>query len=245
MYAAAQLAYFLARPHAALEHGTASLAVADVLGFENRAVDALLMMAYSADDAGRADDALCLYEQSVERSRRLGDRARLSYALNGLGGRWMEAKPEAGIALFEESLLLAREAGDDDSVAITLQNLARCLLRCGRCPEAAAALREALAIARRIDAARATIYVLEACAALAAADGQGDRAARYLGCADAQWQRIKVDRPIGERPEAERTEAQARAQLGSGSFVAQHAEGLALGLDPAVTEIDAWLGNRA
>ena len=245
LYAAAQLAYFLARPDAAFEHGTASLAVADALGFENRAIDALLMMAYSADDAGRGDDALCLYERSVERSRRLGDRARLSYALNGLGGRWMEPKPEAGIALFEESLLLAREAGDDDSVAITLQNLARCLLRCGRCPEAGAALREALAISRRIGAARATIYVLDACAALAAADGQGDRAARYLGCADAQWQRIKVDRPIGERPQAERTETQARAQLGSGSFVAQHAEGRALELDPAVTEIDAWLGNRA
>ena len=196
LYAACQLAYFLGRVDAAFEHGAASLALADALGFESRAIDALLMMAHSADDAGRGDESLGLYERSVERSRRLGDRARLSYALNGLGGHWAEPKPEAGIALFEESVLLAREAGDDDSVAITLQNLARCLLRCGRCREAGVALREALAIARRIDAARATICVLDTCAALAAAEAQGGRAARYLGCADAQYQRIKIDRLI-------------------------------------------------
>ncbi|HUP07966.1 MAG TPA: tetratricopeptide repeat protein [Caldimonas sp.] len=245
LYAASQLAYFLGRLDAAVAHGAESLAIARARGFENRGIDALLMMGCAADDAGRGDESERLFVEAIEWARRCDDQGRLSYALNGLGGRHMETDPEAGIPLFEESLQLAREVGDEDSVAVTLQNLARCQLRTGRFTQATERLREALQIALRIGATRPTIYVLDACAALAAASGDAAAAARFLGAADAQWQRIKVDRPLAERMQAERTAAQARARLASDAFAAHRTQGEALGLQAAAIEVDAWLAARA
>jgi predicted ATPase/class 3 adenylate cyclase len=244
LYAASQLAFFLGRLDAALAHGADSLSIARALGLEHRAIDALLMMGCATEDAGRVEECQRLYAEAVECARRSEDHGRLSYALNGLGGHHMETDPEAGIPLFEESVQLAREIGDEDSVAITLQNLARCQLRTGRFDEAAGALREALRIGLRIGATRPTMYVLDTCAALAAASGDAASAARFLGAADAQWQRIKVARPLGENVQAERTAAEARERLASDAFAAHRTQGHALGLQAAAAEMDAWLVAR-
>jgi len=244
LYAASQLAFFLGRLDAAMAHGAESLAIARELGFEHRAIDALLIMGCAAEDAGRPDESARVYAEAVERARRFGDHGRLSYALNGLGGHYMETDPEAGIPLFEESLQLAREVGDEDSVAVTLQNLARCQLRTGRLEAAAGGLREALQIALRIGATRPTIYVLDTCAALAAASGDAASAARFLGAADAQWQRIKVERAVGERVQAEHTATQAHERLPGDAFAAHRTQGQALALQAAADEMDAWLVAR-
>ncbi|HSC00695.1 MAG TPA: tetratricopeptide repeat protein, partial [Burkholderiaceae bacterium] len=243
-YAACQLAYFMRRLDEALAHGVASLEIARALGLTHRAIDALLMMGYVADECGRAEDSLSHFEEALALARRTNDRARLSYTLNGLGGRHMNSDDEAAIPLFEESLQLAREVDDDESVAITALNLARCLINRGRREEAADHLSEALQTSQRIGATRAVTYAVDVCAMLAACSADAAAAARLLGAAEAQWQRLGVTRPPAEAAQAERATTQAQAQLGVSEFTSCHALGQALSLDEAAGDVQAWLVGR-
>jgi predicted ATPase/class 3 adenylate cyclase len=240
LYAASQLAYFMGKLNEAFAHGAASLALARATGLTCRAIDALLMMAYIGDDRGCTDESLSHYQEAIDLARGTDDRARLSYALNGLGSSRMYTDPDAAIPLLEESVQLAHEVGDEDSAAVTLQNLARCLVIRGRLDEAAARLRESLQVGRRIGSARVVILCIDVCAMVAAAGGQSAEAALFLGAADAQWQRIGVTRAPTEEVHAGQASDQARARLGS-AFVAHHTEGHALGLDEAATAADVWL----
>jgi hypothetical protein len=73
-------------------------------------------------------------------------------------------------------------------------------------------------------------------AALAAARGEGECAARLLGAVDALLPTVGANLPAGFRFERERTLRVLQASLSKGDFAAAWAEGQALTLDQAVTD---------
>jgi hypothetical protein len=98
------------------------------------------------------------------------------------------------LPLFEESAALARETGDRDAVAVTLQNIARAHIALGDRERALALLLESLGIAAEIGSTRTLLYLLDVCIALAAQRIDWQRTARYFAAANAQLERLGLRR---------------------------------------------------
>lgn len=239
--AASQLSSFLGDFETARSLAGDSLAIARAAGLVGRTIDTLLLLGWACEETGRADDSARCYEEAIELAREHGDRARESYALNALAGYEVTRDGRAAASLFEQSYVLAREAGDDDSAAITRQNLARCLMGLGEHRQATVHVLESLSTGRRIGATRVVNQALDLCVAVAWTAEQFDRVARYFGAAEAHWQRIGVRRTANEASLVERSVAQARAQLTAEAFAQQEAQGSALDPDELLPEIEAWL----
>jgi len=245
LYAASQLAYFLGRFEDVQTYGERSEAAARAIGSPARAADALLMLGYAADELERHDVALPHFEASIALARQLGDRARLSYALNALAGHYSESDPNRALPLFEEALVLVREAGDRDSVAVTLQNIARALVTLGRREGARELLLESLDIGTQIGSRRVLMLVLDVCVALAAQRAAWQRSARFLGAADAQLEQLGLHRVPGDEAFIALGVAQASAAMDTAEFAAARAEARRLDPEQAMAEARAWLASDA
>jgi non-specific serine/threonine protein kinase len=245
LYAASQLAYFMGRFRDTRKHGEESLSIAREIGDRLRAVDALLMLGYAADELKQPALALTRYEESIALARELGNRARLSYALNALAGYYVRDAPATAAPLFEESLALAREVGDHDSVAVTLQNLARTFLHLGRSDQACKMILESLNIAQQIGSRRILLDVLHACAALAAARAQWAHAARFLGASDEELARLGLQRLPGDAEFLAPMMSRAREEMGATEFATEEAAARALSHEEAISEARRWLARAA
>ena len=78
-----------------------------------------------------------------------------------------------------------------------------------------------------------TVY-LSACATLAAAQRQPDKAARLVGAAEKQIPSIRFELSPAERAEYDEATATARAALGEEAFTAAYEDGKSMTLDEAV-----------
>jgi DNA-binding SARP family transcriptional activator len=108
-----------------------------------------------------------LLEQSVARSREIGDAQGEAEALNATGALLaVSAGPREALAAYRRALQLARQVGSPLDEARALEGAARCAARAGDQAAARASLREAVAIYQRIGAAEAS----PAAADLAATD---------------------------------------------------------------------------
>jgi DNA-binding CsgD family transcriptional regulator len=95
-------------------------------------------------------------------------------------------------------------------------------------------LKEGLVLNREVGNWSYGAYCLEGFAGLAGARGQGARAARLWGAAEALRTNIGAPLPPEPRPYYERSMAAARARLGEEAWEAGFAEGKAMGLEEAV-----------
>jgi DNA-binding CsgD family transcriptional regulator len=95
-------------------------------------------------------------------------------------------------------------------------------------------LKEALVLNRELGNWAYVAYCLEAFAGLAGARGQGARAARLWGTADALRTSIGAPLPPEPRPYYERSMAAARTLLGEAAWEAAFAEGSAMSAEEAV-----------
>lgn len=151
-------------------------------------------------------------DEALGLARQVGDERITALALNNLGdlalstGDYERAGP-----LFEESHALLRSRGDTANVARSLFNLGAVDLMLGAHVSAQARFREALELARAADDKEDLAWCLEGFAALAASDGDGERAATLLGAAGALLAQIGADHKPFERRLRESTEAEARA----------------------------------
>ena len=97
-------------------------------------------------------------------------------------------------ALYQEALQLSRQIGDEESVAVGLLNLAMVAVLRQQPEQACAPLQEVAQIAARISSKAAGQSLIEVCAALCEAAGQGDHAALLVGAAEAQQARSGLHR---------------------------------------------------
>jgi len=244
LYAASQLAYFLGQFHENAMHAEQSLAIAREIGDDRRAVDALLMSGYGADELDDRGDALMHFEAALALARRIGDRARLSYALNALAGHHVPGNEAAALPLYEEAAALAREVGDTDAAAVTLQNIGRALIGMDRSDSARRYLLESLEAAAEIGATRTLLYVLDACVALADQRLELERSVRFLAAANAQVERLGIRRTPGDHRLIDPPTEHARAVMGEAAFAEAMARARALTLEEIVTEAKAWLADQ-
>lgn len=244
LYAASQIAYFMRRFEDVQEHGLESLSIAREVGNKALAADILLMLGYAADELKQRDVALSQFEESIALARDLGDKARLSYAINALAGYYSSNAPETALPLFEESLEQARAVGDRDSVSVTLQNFARSLITLGRAENTRAVLLEALDIAKDIGSRRAIIYVLDCCVGLASLREEWSLSVRLLGASNAEYERLDLVRMPGDEAFLAPLIARAREKLGESPFADALDSGRERSYENASAEARAWLESK-
>jgi tetratricopeptide (TPR) repeat protein len=203
------------------------------------------MLGYAADALGVRPAAQAHFEESAAIARALGDKERLSFALNALAGHHAETDDlDLAEPLYEEALTLAREMHDLESIALDLPNLARVLVDRGDAELVRAMLQEALAIAQEIGSTRAAQNVVEVAVGLAILRCDWERAARFYGAVQAQMEELGLRRtPVDDAFLAGRI-GKVRAAIGDAAFEVAEAGGRSLSLEEGLGEARVWLEQR-
>jgi predicted ATPase len=233
--AAASLALLQGEYVAAAALAEAGLDAARATGEQRLVANALSNLGAIVLAGGDTDRAGPLLDDAVATARAAGDQRILALAVNNRGdyalttGDFETARP-----MFEESLELLRARGDTANIARALFNLGAGELEMGHGDVAGAHFREGLELARDAGDREDLAWILEGLAALAAANGDGERAALLLGAADAQLAAMGADHKPYERSLRERTAASVLALLGDAGRTDAIARGAALALADAV-----------
>jgi hypothetical protein len=130
------------------------------------------------------------------------------------------------VPLLEESIELARAAGDRMQLAATLISIGRMLLshhpEDPRVPEM---LREALELSHVLGDVLLTVECLEAAADLACRTGDPVTGAQLIGAAHAERERAGVERKPDELPFIETTVRELERVLGREAYACEHERG--------------------
>jgi tetratricopeptide (TPR) repeat protein len=159
--------------------------------------------------------------------------------LNNLG---VDAEAQGDYArarvLYEEALVLQREASDTQSIALFLSNLGGIARLQGDIAAAAAYHHESLLVWRELQDRWNTVATLLEVGRLAVLREKHEGASRLFGSAEALSEAVGV--PVvareKERPEYEQTIATVHTALGASGFAAAWAAGRLLRLDEAIAE---------
>jgi predicted ATPase len=184
------------------------------------------------------DRAAALYEEAVPLFRAQGKTSRVAASLGNLGTiAHMRGEFETAVGHYTEAIEVSQAAGDEDGSAVNLHNLGRSELALGRVGEGLDALRESLAIARRLGYREVIAYCLGGFAEAATIDEDAMRAATLLGASD------ELFSEVGAIPSPDEAEAQQRvtdyvlAALGAKRAAELRAEGAALSLDELLDRV--------
>ena len=213
--------------------------------------EALELYRKVGDDSGIAFALLCLGAQHFEKgdyevaapflegalalSRRIGDKRQMAGTLHNLAeverqrGNYERAK-----TLSMEGMALSRAMKDKWLLSIALGWMGlMTVFDLGEHDLAERSLKEALALNRELGNWAYGAYCLEGFAGLAGARGQGARAARLWGAAEALRTNIGAPLPLDARRLYERSMVAARALLGEGAWEATFAQGMAMSAEEA------------
>jgi predicted ATPase/DNA-binding SARP family transcriptional activator len=233
--AAASLALLQGDYAAAAASAEQALAVARELGtplYVANALSNLGAIVLAGGDHARAGPLL---EEAVSLAREVGDQRIAALAVNNLGdlaltvGDYERAEP-----LFEESLALLEARGDAANVARSLFNLGAVAFKLGRLQAADGRFREGLSVAEQVGDTEDIAWCLEGYAAIAAAAGDGERAALLLGAAGALLDGIGAEFKPFERALDEETRAEAIRLVGEAAVAEAASRGARLPLADAV-----------
>ena len=184
------------------------------------------------------DRAAALYAEAVPLFRSQGRLSRVAASLGNLGTiAHMRGDPATAVGFYTEAIEASRAAGDEDGNAVNLHNLGRSELALGRTEPAFEALRESLAIARRLGYREVIAYCLGGFAEMATLNGDSERAATLLGASE------HLFTEIGASPSPDEAQAQERATehileaLGAERAEELRAEGAALTLDELLDDV--------
>jgi predicted ATPase/DNA-binding SARP family transcriptional activator len=197
--------------------------------FVANALSNLGAIVLAAGDHARAADVL---EEAVLLAREAGDARIAALAINNLGdlalttGDYARARP-----LFEESHALLESRGDTANLARSSFNRGAVDLMLGDDRAASARFRDGLVLARQTDDKEDLAWCLEGFAALAASEGDGERAGILLGAAGALLARIGADYKPFERRLHESTESAARASCDPEAFAEATEQGASMSMD--------------
>ncbi len=203
------------------------------LGDEPNAVHLLMRLGYSAlyrGDLGRAGE---LGQESLSRSRGIGDRFTEAQALALVGEvTCAEGNLDAGIALIATSASLAEELGFTWWRTGMLGSLVDRELERGHFAEASGPARQALALAHEQHDRRRVLLALARLALIAAAGGEPERAGLLWGAVEAE----EAHASAGSWAQAREHFADALLAQADERFERGRASGRALSLDEAVTQ---------
>jgi predicted ATPase/class 3 adenylate cyclase len=235
--AAGALAYRQGDYERARSLADASLDLHRALGDERETARSLGELANVAVAMGEYEQAMATYAEAREMFRELGETQRLAQVVANMGAvANIQHDYELGRQLGLEALELQREFGNIEAATITLHNLARIDLRTGRLAEAADLLHQSLDGSRQLEYRELIAYCLEALAELAAARGDDDRAARFLGGSEALFAELGVPMFADEAETYEETVRALRTHLGESRFEAARASGRAAPLDQTLSD---------
>ncbi len=192
-------------------------------------------VALAEDDVDRA---YALYSEGADTLRETGHDVRLGTVLGNLAGiRLARGDAQGARTLAEEALELQERTGDKEGRVFTYLALARTETHEGRAAEAAEALRRALVLIDELEYREVHGYWLLACAELASVRGDHRQAARLLGAADADFERLRITRLQAEdRRLREAIETAAVARLGRDAFLEAAAAGAGVTDEQALSE---------
>jgi DNA-binding CsgD family transcriptional regulator/tetratricopeptide (TPR) repeat protein len=198
---------------------------------------ALYSAGLAAEDSGDHDEARRLQEEALVLSQQSGETIFAAHVLNALGlimYRQLGNLDHAD-AYFSEALHQFRELGDPFGAGLALANRARVARDGGDYGQATAMYAEALRLHWDDGDRGRTARCLNGLGVVAAFAGQGERAARLCGAAEALREAIGAPAPR-YRGQHERAMGLARAALGEQAFASAWAAGRSLATADAVTE---------
>jgi len=176
-------------------------------GNDAEAAEAEILLAMDASNSGFGEEVVTHTRNALEIAARLGPVRSKAFVFGWSANRFVMAgiSPQRGVELSEEALAIARELGEQELQANTLNSLGVCRLMAGDLAGAIASLDEALALAREVSPFQA----VRACGNLASAlNAHGDlrrgrpiheeglALAREFGVGQERWLRaeLTVDR---------------------------------------------------
>ncbi len=186
-------------------------------------------------EAGDTAGARRLIERSIELARQTGNRQREATGLTNLVHLHMDVGDYPAAVEAGRRAVAADEAlGDPWGLAIVRCNLAFALL-CAEGPEPAyRQLAECAAEAVALEDMELSIDVVESFAGIWAAMGDGERAARLVGSADAQREQAGMPRALPDEQLLQRFLAPARDTTEPTLWARAHQEGRDLDIDAAL-----------
>ena len=210
----------------------------DALGDEEGRAGTLHNLALVASVRGEDERAWALYEESLRLARRAeAGESVVTVALCNMGNLARQrGEDERARALLEEGLALCRRRGDVLEIAMVLADLADLLRAQDDAEGAMDRYRESLALCGAASYARVVAQCLEGVAAVAAARGRPECAARLAGAAAALRQRDGMPPDPAGRVDYERTVSATRVALDDDAFAAMWTQGQALSPEQAVAE---------
>ncbi|MDL1862112.1 adenylate/guanylate cyclase domain-containing protein, partial [Betaproteobacteria bacterium PRO7] len=195
LFGAGQLCFFSGRDREARIHLTESLDIARALGRSDMIARVLQPLGMACLSEHDFDTARTHLEEALALAREQGNPRELAGALNSVAMlRRMEGALAEAESMYRQTVEAARAIGDQESIAIGLLNLAMVQVLSGRNDEAAPNLVEADAIGRQIGSQPVERSFLEACAGVAAARGDFERAVLYFGSAEMQREQTGLRR---------------------------------------------------
>jgi tetratricopeptide (TPR) repeat protein len=221
-------------PQAAVSLLERSLAIWRDLGDRDQQARELNSLGITHNHLGDVDTARSLLEESAAISREVGSDFRLAAALTNLGQLEADAGNfDRATQVLQEALAIDQKQGDMLGVAIDQQSLAGVSLRAGRAREARDLLSSMADYVVSCGDPELLATTLELCAANAAQLGEGLRAARLTGAAQAIRQKTGI--PIKQPEMLEEFLAPARATIAPEEWDAELAAGRALSQQQAAT----------
>ncbi len=207
----------------------------------------LLNLGFVAETQGDPARATALYEESLAIAQAEFGPLGGMYVLTNLAALALTAGDlDLAQARSEEALTLSLQAGELDVQATSLAVRSLVACRRGQLERAAASARKAEELFWATGDVRRNSIGLEVCAIVLTSRGQAEggraeraeRAARLLGAAAAERERIGMRRPmeLPTREDVEAAVAEARATLGAERWAAAFAAGRALSPEEAFAE---------
>jgi predicted ATPase/DNA-binding CsgD family transcriptional regulator len=197
----------------------------------------LLTLAIAATLRADYEQAERSYAEGMSLVRELDSAyARFLYLQNWGWTTLLQGDPARATALIEEAVDLARERrrGFMGLLSRPLDNLGWAALLGGELGRAKAQFAENLMLSKERGNKGTLLMSLEGLACVAGAEGEGLRAARLFGAAEALMEKIDYRLVPQERAVLEPYRASVRSQLGEAAWEEAVAEGGALGLDQAI-----------
>ena len=198
-------------------------------------MDSRIVLAFVYRAQRNYERAATLLEEIMLQVRQVGDKWRLSVALNNLGlvkrelGDYARAKE-----VLEETLALTQELGDKWGVAFAQSNLGIVAWYQKDYARAADQFAKSLRLRAEVGEKRGVVTSLLGLAAVAAAQGEAERAAMLFSAAEALREAIGVPLPPFIRSSFEQHVADTRTALGEGRFGEIWTKGRTLTLDAAI-----------
>ncbi len=212
-----------------------SLAIRKEIGDRHGVASSIASLGFVACECGDTSRARLLYEQSLAIFREIGDRSSTANSLNNLGVlAYRQADLDSARSFHGESLMIKREIGERWGIAASLNNLGSVAFEEEDYESARALHGESLEIFWHLGDRRAIAVSLEAAAAVRAAQGLGEFAARLWAAASVLRQELNARQSPAENDKYVQQINVCRASTGASAFEAAWAEGTTLTADQAV-----------